>query len=79
MVSTWVGDDLTGHTYDHEDEVGETRLEEHLCGDVLDEQVHAVDGEVDTGVELEELKDLGIEVDLRSEVLDFDVDFANMN
>lgn len=78
-LATCGGRDGKGSTYDHEDEIGETGLEEHFCGDVLDQQVHAVDGEVDTGVELEQLEDLGIEVDLRREVLDFDVDFANVN
>jgi hypothetical protein len=66
-------------TYDHLDEVGKTRLEDHFCGDVLDQEVHPVDGEVDTGIEGEELQDLGVEVDLCGEVLHLDVDLTDMH
>lgn len=38
-------------TYDHQDEVSETRLEDHFRGDVLDQQVHPLDGKVDTSIE----------------------------
>lgn len=68
-----------GRTYDHEHHVGKAGFEENARSDVLDEQVNAVDAEVDACVELEELENLRVEVDLRREVQHLDVDFADGN
>ena len=80
-VACELGVDQTsrGGTYDHEHEVGKAGFEKHFSSDVLDEQVHSVDGEVNTGVEGEKLEDLGVQVDLCREVLDLDVDFADVH
>ena len=66
-------------TYDHKHEVGETRFEEYFCGNVLDKQGYTVDGEVDAGIEGEELKDLGVKIDFCGEILDIDLDLADVH
>ena len=69
--------DRVERVVDHQDQVLQSRFEHHVRGHVLDLQAHAVDGEVDAGVELEQLEHRGLEVDFRRQVRDRDVDFLD--
>ena len=66
-------------THNHEHQVGKTSFEKNLCSHILDEQVNPVYGEIHAGVEGEKLEDLSVEIDFGREILNFDVNFANMH
>ena len=65
------------HVSDHAHDVFQPGLQYNVGADVLDQQLDAVDGRGDAGVEVEEREHLRVEVDFRGQVRDGQVDFVD--
>ncbi|KAI6774013.1 hypothetical protein HG531_000862 [Fusarium graminearum] len=65
------------HIINHTKNVAQASLEFDLGSDVVDTELHSVDAEINTGIEVEQVENLCVEVDFGRDVLYFDRDLAN--